>query len=104
MYISDSADGWERLPVKKQPSKLGLRLTLADLFMKLSRTHDAIAVCGAAEDVLGDSDSVEILMSRTRVLQLKAKIHKRAGSGDEYAQCLVKSRFPKSLLPLNDKI
>lgn len=82
--------------VKKQSGKLGLRLTLADLFMKLSRTDDAIAACGAAEDMLGDNDSIENLMSRTRVLQLKAKIYKRAGSGDEYAQCLVNANAMQS--------
>ena len=60
--------------MRKQPKNLGLRLTLADLFMKLSKTDMAIRVCDESIQMLGTADSVESLMSRTRVLQLKAAV------------------------------
>ena len=57
--------------------------------MKLARTKDAIAVCVAADEMLGGGDSAESLISRTRVLLLQAKVYTRAGQAEEYAKCLV---------------
>jgi hypothetical protein len=57
--------------------------------MKLARTKDAIAVCVAADEMLGGADSAESLISRTRVLLLQAKVYTRAGQAEEYAKCLV---------------
>ena len=42
--------------------------------------------------MLGSSDSLESLISRTRVLQLKAKVYKREGNGDRYAKVCVCER------------
>ena len=75
--------------MKNQPKKLGLRLTLSDLLMKLGRYEEAITVCNDCNDMLGSADSLESLMSRTRVLQLKAKVFKREGNGDSYAKVCV---------------
>jgi len=46
-------------------------------------------VCDNSNDMLGSSDSLESLISRTRVLQLKAKVYKREGNGDRYAKVCV---------------
>ena len=46
--------------VTKQPTKLGLRLTLADLFMKLSKTDKAVDVCDGSIEMLGGSESREV--------------------------------------------
>jgi tetratricopeptide repeat protein 21B len=67
---------------------LSLWLTLADLFMKLQRYDAAIATCAKATEELGDSESIETMMSRTKLLLLQAQVYKRAGNGESYAKCL----------------
>ena len=82
--------------VRTQPKKLGLRLTLADLFTKLGRKDEALTVCDDALETLGDTDSVEALISQTKLLLLKAKVLKAAQSSEDYAKVLVLAKEVQS--------
>ena len=51
-----------------------LRLSLAELFMKLGKYDSALDVCAKAKKFLQAADNVEAMISSTKIYLLEAKV------------------------------
>mmetsp|Transcript_5618 Transcript_5618/g.19788 ORF Transcript_5618/g.19788 Transcript_5618/m.19788 type:complete len:1322 (-) Transcript_5618:141-4106(-) len=77
---------------EQQPNVLSLRLSLAELFMKLGKYDSALDVCAKAKKFLQAADNVEAMISSTKIYLLEAKVHKLAGKQERYKDSLMLAR------------
>jgi len=76
----------------QQPNVLSLRLSLAELYMKLGKYDQALDVCAQAKKFLQSSDNLEALISSTKIQLLETKVHKLAGKFELYKDSLMLAR------------